>query len=288
MRRRALLALLAALLAGPAAAAGAARLTVMTFNVRVPIDTAPARTWAARLPVAAAAIRRADPDVIGTQELRREQGDDLVAALPAFRCFGIDRRGGHQDEHMGVFYRADRLRLVVHGDFWLSGTPNVPGSITWGNLYPRMVTWGLFERRADRRRFTLFNTHFPYRPEDGPARAKAADAIAARIAALPARMAVVLTGDFNTDAGDPVHARLAALLPDARDAAPASTGPAATFHAFTGAPDRRLDWILARGLVARSSATLTHHAAAVWPSDHFPVVARFAWPLLPARNARQQ
>ena len=287
MKRRTLLAAgLAALL--PAATAAPAPLTVMTFNVRVPIDTEPTRTWAARLPIAVAAIKRADPDVIGTQELRQGQGEDLVAALPAFRWFGIDRRGGHADEHMGVFYRADRLRLLAHGDFWLSDTPDQPGSITWGNLYPRMVTWGVFERRADRRRFTLFNTHFPYRPEDAPARGKAADLIATRIEALPATMPVVLTGDFNTDAGDPVHARLTGLLTDARDAARAVTGPAATFHAFTGTPDRRIDWILARGLIARSSATLTDHRGEVWASDHFPVVVRLTWPVLPARHARRQ
>ena len=285
MRRRHVLALAAALLAAPALARGRAPLTIMTFNVRVPIDVEPARTWAARLPVAVATIRRADPDVIGTQELRQNQGDDLVRAMPAFRWFGIDRRGGHSDEHMGVFYRADRLRLVRHGDFWLSDTPSVPDSITWGNLYPRMVTWGLFERRSDRRRFMLFNTHFPYRPEDGPARAKSADAIATRIAALPKGMAVVLTGDFNTDATGPLHARLTALLADTRDTAPHVSGPTATFHAFTGTPDRRIDWILARNVEAIASETLTYHAGDVWPSDHFPVVAKLQWSVLPAGNA---
>ena len=86
------------------------------------------------------------------------------------------RGGGADDEHMGVLYRTDALRLVESGDFWLSDTPDVVGSITWGNLYPRMVTWGLFESRDDGRRFYLFNTHFPYRDEDDAARTRCAQA----------------------------------------------------------------------------------------------------------------
>ena len=34
-------------------------------------------------------------------------------------------------EHMGVFYRKDRLKVIESGDFWLSDTPDVAGSITW-------------------------------------------------------------------------------------------------------------------------------------------------------------
>jgi hypothetical protein len=44
---------------------------------------------------------------------------------------------------MGVFYRKDRLRVRVSGNFWLSDTPHAPGSITWGHPIPRMVPWAL-------------------------------------------------------------------------------------------------------------------------------------------------
>ena len=102
---------------------------------------------------------------------------------------------------MGVFYRRDALRLVESGNFWLSDTPDLPGSTSWGNLYPRMVTWGLFERRADGRRFYLLNTHLPYRQQDGPARVQSAELILKRLAQLPADTPVILVGDFNDQPG---------------------------------------------------------------------------------------
>ena len=64
---------------------------------------------------------------------------------------------------------------ISSGDFWLSDTPDVAGSITWGHPHPRMVTWALFEQRSDGRRFYLFNTHLPYRDEDEAARRPSRD-----------------------------------------------------------------------------------------------------------------
>ena len=177
---------------------------------------------------------------------------------------------------MGIFYRADRLKVIESGNFWLSDTPEVPGSISWGHPLPRMVTWVLFERK-DGRRFYHWNTHFPYRDEDEAARTKGAALILKRISALPKDVPLVLTGDFNTVASSAAHALLAGPLADARERAPVKTGPDATFHNFTGHPDRRIDWILTRGFTATRVETVTNHKGPLYPSDHFPVIADLAW-----------
>ena len=270
-----------------AAPATAQPLRVMSFNIRLPIDTQPERTWQARAPIAAAAIRRARADVVGLQELFQRQGDDLAAALPGYRWFGIDRRGGHGDEHMGVLYNTRALRLIDSGQFWLSDTSDIPGSITWGHPYPRMVTWGVFERRSDRRRFRLLNTHLPHRAEDAAARSKGAALIVERLATLPgATLPTVLTGDFNTEPDSDAHRLLTRSLEDAWTAARRRSGPAATYHAFTGTPDRRIDWILTRGFRTESVRTLTDRSHAVWASDHFPIVADLRF-IPQAKSARR-
>jgi endonuclease/exonuclease/phosphatase family metal-dependent hydrolase len=260
------------------ATAAAQDLRVMTFNVRLLTDGDGPNQWRYRRDLAAHVIRQQQPDVIGTQELFAEQGDDLVARLPDYAWFGSGRRGGRGDEHMGVFYRRDRLRVVESGDFWLSDTPDVAGSITWGNLLPRMVTWALFERLADRRRFYLFNTHLPYRAQDEEARVRSVEAIVRRVRTLPPEVAVIVTGDFNTAPSGREHALLAADLQDAWIAAPKRKGPEATFHGFTGKPDRRIDWIFSRGLQARQVQTIGEHQGERYPSDHFPVLATLRWP----------
>lgn len=277
LRRPAALLLLA--LSLPAMAAPPpAPLKVMSFNVRTPADREPGRRWEDRRAAMVAVIRQAHPAVMGTQELVSAQADYLAAELPGYRWFGAGRRGGDGDEHMGVFYDSTAVALEQSGDFWLSDTPEVPGSISWNNLYPRMVTWGLFRRLADGRRFYLFNTHLPYRSEDEPARVRAAQAIVQRLEALPAGIPVVLTGDFNSEPGSTTYQAFTAALQDARTQVPAPRGPRKTFHDFTGQATQELDWVLLRGFRARDFATLDTRVDGMLPSDHFPLVVELDWP----------
>lgn len=271
-----LLAPLLLALVGTATASAVAPLRVMTFNVRTPSPDG-VNVWENRRDLFVRTIRDADPDVFGTQELHKRQGDFVVAKLPHFAWFGEGRRGGDGDEHMGVFYRTDRLKLLQSGNFWLSDTPDVPGSISWGHPYPRMVTWALFRRKADGRRFYFFDTHLPYREQDEAARTKGAKEILARIEALQKGVPVVLVGDFNTTPASRAHALLATVLTDARATAPERAGPDKTFHAFTGQPTGQIDWILTRGFTALRADTITVHDGKVYPSDHFPVVAELRW-----------
>ncbi len=266
-----LLCLLILGVAGPSAAAQS-RLRVMTFNVRVPVDTN-INAWMNRRDLLVQVIKAQHPDVLGTQELTQEQGEFIAAHLPGYAWFGRGREGGSKGEHMGVFYRTDRLQVLRSGDFWLSDTPEVPGSKTWGQPYPRMVTWARFRLRHGGGTFDYFNTHFPYRPEDVRARMLSADEILQRISKLPSADRVILAGDFNSGPDSPVYAKLTAALHDAWIVATAHAGPAKTFHNFTGNPDQRIDWILTRGFKTRAVQTITKNDGVHYPSDHFPVVA---------------
>ena len=258
-------------LCAPASAAQALR--VMSFNVRVPIDH-DANAWTQRRDLLVRVIRQQHPDVLGTQELTEEQGEYIAAHLDGYAWFGEGRECGSKGEHMGVFYRTARLKVIESGNFWLSDTPGVCGSKTWGQPLPRMVTWARFRMRGQGgETFYYFNTHFPYRDQDTGPRLRAAREILDRIGTLPAHARVVLTGDFNCTPASPVHAALTGALHDAWIQAARRAGPARTFHNFTGIADRRIDWILSRGFKARFIRTVTTHAGQRYPSDHFPVVA---------------
>jgi endonuclease/exonuclease/phosphatase family metal-dependent hydrolase len=250
-------------------------LRVMTFNVRWPSDEDGVNKWEARRDLVVEMLRAEDPDVIGTQELYKRQGDDLVARLPQFTWFGASRKADTEDEHMGVFYRKDRLALRDSGNFWLSDTPDVPASRTWGNLFPRLVTWARFERIADGVTFTFYNTHLPYREIDEDARIRSAQLILERLKALPGNEIVILVGDFNAPPQSRVYSTLTGTFTDAWTASAKRSGPEGTFHDFTGKPERRIDWILFRGLEPVSIETVTMNEAPLYTSDHFPVIAKF-------------
>jgi endonuclease/exonuclease/phosphatase family metal-dependent hydrolase len=267
--------LLAGLLLMTSAGAFAAEtLRVMTFNVRYPAKSDGPNIWEERRDLLVDTIKKHHPDVIGTQELFQLQGDYIVAKAPQYAWFGIGRRGDHTDEHMGVFYLKDRLELLDSGNFWLSETPEQPGSSAWDMSLPRMVTWGDFRDRKSGATFRFYNTHFPHRREDEEARTKCARVIADRIQA-DAKQNVILTGDFNTGLGSEAHKLLTAGLKDPWG--PEATGPAGTFHGFKGTPRAgRIDWILFRGgFIPRSVQTLDDHVDGRYPSDHFPVLAVF-------------
>jgi len=256
-------------------------LRVMSYNVRFPSQGDGPDVWEQRRGLFIESIRRVKPDLIGTQELFKMQGDYLVQSLPEFAWFGRSRRGNEQDEHMGVFYRKDRLQLVEQGDFWLSETPDTPGSQSWNMSLPRMATWGLFEDRQTKQRFYFLNTHFAHRGEDEEARLKSAAVITARIKQLKPSIPVIVTGDFNAPAGGPVYkAMLETGLQDTRSIAAKTEGPEGTFHGFKGnAGTRRIDWILVSpGWKVLSNVTDDFHQGERYPSDHFPVFADLEYP----------
>lgn len=251
-------------------------LRVMTFNVRYPNPKDGADVWENRRDLLAGAVRRHHPDVMGTQELFKLQGDFITATLPDYAWFGVSRRGNEQDEHMGVFYRKAALRVVENGNFWLSETPEVAGSSSWKMSLPRMVTWALFEHNKTRRRFYFFNTHFAHREQDEAARLESARVIQEHLAKLGAKLPIVLTGDFNASATGAVHERMLATgLIDSRAIAKRKEGPEGTFHGFRGKPgEARIDWILlSPGIKVKRNATLLDQKGGRFPSDHFPVSA---------------
>lgn len=269
----------AALLSSALAVCHAQTLRVMTFNVRYPAKSDGINVWENRRDLLVETIRTYKPDLMGTQELFESQGKYIVEKLPEYKWIGVSRRGNQEDEYSAIFYRSARFKLIESGNYWLSETPEQPGSMSWDVTLPRMVTWGVFEDTANGRRFHYSNTHFAHRAQDAQARLESARLIAARLRKLPEPAALLLTGDFNTGAGSPPHTLLTEFLKDAWMNAKERKGPEGTFHGFSGKPgNSRIDWILFRGpLSAVSAEVITHNKEGRYPSDHFPVIAVFEW-----------
>jgi endonuclease/exonuclease/phosphatase family metal-dependent hydrolase len=250
-------------------------LQVMSFNVRYPSPDDGPNVWEKRRDILVETVRLKNPDLMGTQELFYAQGEYIAGQLPDYSWFGISRRGNHDDEHMGVFYKRDKLRLIESGDFWLSESPETPGSMSWDVSLPRMVTWGLFEIRESGRRFYFYNTHFPHRQEDSAARVECAKVISEKMRALPSGTPFVMTGDFNAPADEDVYKILVPPLSDAWIATARRSGPETTLSRWSGNTEgRRIDWILYRGTIkALEAETVTHNLDGRYPSDHYPVCA---------------
>jgi endonuclease/exonuclease/phosphatase family metal-dependent hydrolase len=251
-------------------------LRVMTYNLRYASQTPP-NAWPSRRPVMKNLIASVAPDVIGTQEGLYAQLKDIAADLPDYEWIGLGRDGGSRGEFMAIFYKRARFEPVAFDHFWLSDTPEVVGSATWGHSNRRMVTWVRFRERTTGREFFFWNTHLDHEVE--AARQKAAALIRDRLAAADRAVPLLLVGDFNCAAGD---SRAYQILTGEAGLSDAWTSAASrvndglnTFNGFQPVSKGgvRIDWVLFRGKAGVSRAEIVTYAEGGQnPSDHFPVV----------------
>jgi endonuclease/exonuclease/phosphatase family metal-dependent hydrolase len=249
---------------------------VMTYNIRYASTNKP-NAWPDRLPIMKQCLLEADPDLIGTQEGVYHQLKDLERALPQYRWIGTGRDGGSRGEFMAIFYKHDRFDPLEYDHFWLSDTPDVIGSTTWGHSNRRMVTWVRFKNNATGNQFYLINTHFDHQVQ--AAREKSAELLLARLKKLDQSHPIIVTGDFNAKAGANKAYDILLTdgwLSDTWNTAKEKRGEiVATFNNFERIRpgDNRIDWILTRNTdVPASIQILTCSKDGQFPSDHFPIL----------------
>jgi endonuclease/exonuclease/phosphatase family metal-dependent hydrolase len=270
----------------PRASAGQDPLSfrVMTFNIRY--GTAPdgEDAWPKRRDQAIRVIKTFAPALLGVQEALRAQLDDIEAAMPELGEAGVGRDDGQRaGEYAAILYDRRRVTLLQQGTFWLSDTPEVPGSMTWGNRYPRVATWARFEESARGETFYLFNTHWDHESQE--ARERGALLLMQRMSARAApKDPVLLTGDFNCGDTNPAFKTLtrsfttmagAPVLTDTFHAVHPGSDGLGTYHAFHGkSGGQKIDFVLAsEGWQLIDAEIVRTSENGHYPSDHFPVTA---------------
>ena len=264
---------------------------VMSFNIRYGTAKDGEDAWPHRREMVFDVIRDHQPDVIGMQEVLKGQLDQLLRALPEYKSLGVGRRDGITiGEFAPILYRVDRFEVLAHGGFWLSDTPTVPGSTSWGNTIPRICTWAHLRDRRTGRSFYFYDTHLDHRSP--PSQQRSAELIAQRIDqhANPSDP-VILVGDFNaaedtstirylkgevdrayeTTEGPPPSPQLRDTF---RVVHPEATN-VGTFNGFRGESSRgKIDYVFVSASVQVISAEIVHdNTNGRYPSDHFPVTA---------------
>ncbi|MBW8350994.1 endonuclease/exonuclease/phosphatase family protein [Bacillus sp. IITD106] len=247
----------------------------MTFNVRNKNnnDSSP-HTWDERVPTIRKLINREKPDIIGAQEVLYTQLQDLKNNLPNYNWIG-----GNRGKYSAIFYKEKDYNVLEYDHFWLSDTPEVIGSKSWGNKIPRMVTWAKFLDKKSNKPFYFVNTHLDH--QSANARKKSAELILKAIKEFDPELPVILTGDFNAGPDSRPHQILTSdgefddLWETAKTRINEDLG---TFNGFddpTGeGPDKRIDWILGKGnLTTNEIEIVNYQKNGQFPSDHFPVLA---------------
>ncbi|MEC9080270.1 MAG: endonuclease/exonuclease/phosphatase family protein [Verrucomicrobiota bacterium] len=250
---------------------------VMAYNLRYASNSKP-NAWPDRLPVMGELINKTNPDIIGTQEGKFYQLKELNKKIPQYTWFGTGRDGGSRGEFMAIFYKKDRFEILDYDHFWLSDTPNVIASTTWGHSNRRMVTWIRFLDQKTKKQFYFLNTHFDHRVQT--AREKAALLVNKKVTALETKLPILLAGDFNASAGMnkvyDIFVKEGGFTDTLLSAKKKINADWNTINGFrpTRKGKRRIDWVLAKGPVSAIEAEIVlYDNSKQYPSDHQPVSA---------------
>jgi len=271
-------------------------LQVMSFNVRhdTAERTAPGDPdhWLDREPLVVELLTRDRPALLGTQEPEFHQLPALRSGLgPSYDVVGFGREGGSAGEYSAILYDTERLRLEAWDQRWLSDTPRLVASATWGNEIPRILVWARFRDRSTGAVFLHVNSHFDHRCEE----ARERSAVAVRDLIAEAGLPAVVTVDANAPAEDSTPYQILTSAAESGAGGPDGglrdawlvaddrlTPDVGTFHGY-GEPvpeGRRIDWILTTPDIGVESAAIDAWTKqGRWPSDHVPVRARLRLPV---------
>lgn len=256
-------------------------LNVMSFNIRYDTQRDSANAWPYRKDNAASQVLFHEVHILGVQEALHHQLTDLKQRLANFAYTGAGRDDGLQKgEYSAIFYDSTRLQVLQSQTFWLSTTPEVPGSKGWDANITRIVTWAKFRDRRTKKQFFVFNTHFDHIGK--VARAESAKLLIRKVGEIAGKMPSIITGDFNatpaqepiqiiTNQNDPLH-----LIDSKAVSATPHYGPTGTFNGFRSKEDSNepIDHIFIKnGPAVLKHATLSQTWKGRFSSDHFPVLA---------------
>ncbi len=251
---------------------------VMSFNIRLDTQHDGPNAWPHRAGMVAGFVNDQIPDLLGMQEVLWHQYLYLDSALIGYGSVAAGRDDGlREGEACPVFYRLGRFDRLDRGSFWLSATPDVPGSVGWGAALTRVATWVRLYDKVRQDTLLFINTHFDHVSDS--ARVMSSGLLLGRLKELAGNNDFIITGDFNARPGSLAIERMTeegyAVDSFILSETPPS-GESYTFNGFKEEPgEGRIDYIFVReGMKVLSHKTHRVIEEGIFISDHWPVTAR--------------
>ena len=289
------------------------RIRAASYNIRCETtESDSANNWSTRKGELVTLVKSIAPDMIGFQEVRSGQYKYLQDEFPEYAFVGVMRDSSSNSEATPVAFRKERFTLLESGTFWLSATPDVPGSKAWGggigeSILPRICTWALLKDVSSGGVFCFACTHLDHREDKF--RLAGMQLILSRLAKfLDSGVPVVLVGDMNALEAESSMLAATEKLQDAMLVSKSEpTGPWRTLCGFSWVDEevactnalsgysatertanvemlgKRIDYIFTTKGVEVESFAIRNDARPgmrYYPSDHYPVAADLVLPCL--------
>ena len=254
---------------------------VMTLNVRYDNPHDSANAWPNRASIVTNLIKSDKPDLLGMQEVLLNQYEYLDSVLADYASVGVGRNDGAKGGEMNpIFFKKVRYDMIRSKTFWLSETPEIPGSKAWGSSLPRIVTWMELVDKNTHVHLFYFNTHFAH--DSDSARIMSSGLLLSKVDSIASGFPFIITGDFNmlpTSKGYAILTGPAESVPLLKDSFEISernpVGPMYTANGFSDKQGSgRIDYIFVRdGIKVLEHRTIIRKERKIYISDHWPVEA---------------
>lgn len=274
-------------------------LRAMSYNIRMaPLqeDEGTENEWKYRLPKVTELIFRYQPDVAGLQEISAIQKDTLKSKLDDKYAIDIVVPTRPPIESgLGFLYNQENIKRISEVKIvWLNEAGNTSYANAWdGSSYERFVIYGKFEHLHTKQNFWLLTTHFDHLGI--VARQNSARIVMDLAASLDAP--AIITGDFNCFpqlGGAELYQLLSSHQPgivDSGKIAERNFGPPGTWIGWdydlykSRGNQPKYDFIflpetakvLQEGTIDDQVKDEVFGGKALYPSDHRPVMADFAF-----------
>ena len=248
-----------------------------TFNIRcsAQIDSDWGVGWESRRDRVCQWVKDNNIDIVGMQEVTHQQLLDIQERLPEFDYVGVGRTdGAEKGEYTPVFFRKDKYEALDKGNFWLSETPDVPGSKGWDAALERVASWVKLKDIKTGKVFMAVNTHFDHVGQT--ARVESAKLIMKKIQEIVGDKPAGVTGDFNITDDNPAYETMVNSefkMIDAYKVTPKHEGVTYTYHDYCRIePDKcpKIDFIFVTPNVKVLATGIEPNDSTAQLSDHNP------------------
>lgn len=249
------------------------KMKVVTFNIRCDYGQDGINQFSNRKNLILEKIKKEQPDIIGFQEVLPHVAEWLKENLTEYYTIGCGRSATLAGEQMSIAYRKDKFNLISMETWWLSPTPEIPGSrYEEQSSCPRTATEVVFEEMETHKVFRMINTHLDH--IGAIARQKGLSQILNHIQneTFWKSVPIILCGDFNAEPDSP---EMEAIRQD-ETLINITKDIGITFHGYyqndPSDPPCSIDYIVLKGDWTCSSVTKwTDETNGVYLSDHYPV-----------------
>ena len=251
---------------------------LMTYNIRFATPHDGVNEWRLRKDKVSQLRKKYDPDMIGVQEALLSQIEDILTDLPDYAYIGVGRDDGKTaGEFSAILYKKNKFKVNEQSTFWLSETPEIPGSKNWDAAITRVATWGKFTEVSAEREFIVINTHFDHIGQE--ARKNSAALLTRKSEEIAKNLPTLIMGDFNCTRDEKPYQVLLSAGINLKD--PAPSNPPGTFCTFAvdSIPCKAIDYLFyTPHWTAKNYKVITDNNGKYYPSDHLPVIADFTLP----------